>query len=82
MAYTRSTLSGNVGPGAGSSALYTYKTADTKAQVAGANYFNGGADMFNKTDIIVAECSDGLSILSVSANDGTTVTVVAQMTEV
>ena len=82
MAYNRKALSGCVGVGAKTPSLYTYKTVDTKANIIGAGYFNGSADIFEVNDLIVAEASDGMVIARVSANTGAAVTAVAAYTEV
>lgn len=59
--------------------LWNYQTND--ASVTAANYFNAGADMVKKGDMIAAVIDiDGSisgAILLVTANNGTSVTVAA-----
>lgn len=55
---------------------FLYVTTDTIAQVIAANYFNGMADKGMQIgDRILVSAGDGNVLLSVTANDGTTVAV-------
>ena len=82
MAYDRKLLSGNVGVGGGISTIFTYKTPDTQADIGGAGYFNGSADVLEINDMIMTEASDGFVVFRVSANTGSVVTVVPGESEV
>ena len=82
MAFNRKDLAGNVGVGGGLTTNFNYKTADAKATVIGAGYFNGSADVLEVNDVIMTEASDGFVLYRVSANDGSVVTVVVGQGEV
>jgi hypothetical protein len=43
----------------GGRALHVYRTADTAANIAGANYFDGVADRLAVGDPIIAQCDTG-----------------------
>jgi hypothetical protein len=54
--------------------LWHYKTtADAKAALDTAGYFNDSAGQLKVGDIIIANGSDGAAILVVNANSGTVV---------
>lgn len=59
--------------------LWHYTTADTAATVDTAGYFNEAAGMLRRGDMLLANTDTGgafvTGILTVSANDGTTVDV-------
>ena len=62
--------------GGGSFALWGYATtADAKADVVAAGYFNDAADVLRLNDWVLVQASDGFGITIVNANDGSTVDV-------
>ena len=75
MAFEREFISGNVGAGSYAPKFFSYKTAtDSKATVAGADYFLTGYDVLDADDAILAVCSDGMIVLRVLVSNSTTVT--------
>jgi hypothetical protein len=44
--------------------LWHYTTPDTNVTVTAANYFNGGADMLRKGDMIVANVDTGATLVN------------------
>lgn len=75
MAFTRTTLSGNVGSGSTAPSLYTYSSAtDNKAAIIAADYFLTGTNTFNVGDIIIAKGTDATVMLVVASATAVTVT--------
>lgn len=66
MAYDKQNLVGNV-----QGAIFGYSSADAKATVAGADYFVNSYIELNTNAVILAKCSDGIALLTVSAVDKT-----------
>lgn len=79
MAFIRKNLSGNIGSGSTAPKIRSYiSTTDAKAAVKGAGYFNDATQIMEKGDFIMAHCSDGATVLSVtSASGAASVTVIA-----
>lgn len=65
MAFTRNTLSGNIGVGSAAPTMYTYGTADAKATVIAAGYFLGAYNTVKVGDFILANCSNASVMLVV-----------------
>lgn len=78
MAFDRTKLTPQSGGGKGIK-LWTYDAnaaGDTEAATAGANYYDAAADVLGVGDwILVSATSAGRQIQTVTANDGSTVTV-------
>ena len=78
MAFTRTTLSGNMGAGSGAPKLFTYATDDLEAAVVAADYFLGAYQILNAGDMILVSFDQdgtiGACILTVTASSSTTVT--------
>jgi len=77
MAFTRDTLSGNIGVGGGGiSTLFTYTSPDTLADVEAVGYFNDASDVLEVNDLIHTVATT-FAIYRVSANVAGVVTITA-----
>ena len=71
MAFTQSTFA-PVGPqSTDAPSVYSYQTSDSVLIVAGAGYFSSKRYQLNENDIILAETSNGFSILAISSDTST-----------
>ena len=69
MAFTLKTLENHSGSGAGVK-VFSYSTADAKATVKGANYFDAGAGLFEVGSRLMIHASDAdfdAHVVSISA---------------
>ena len=87
MAYTPETLCAGIVPDANGASLFTYLTADTKADVIVADYFADGTStalastVLSLRDIVMCQCADGLQVLIVNALSNTTIATSAKWVE-
>jgi len=68
MAFTQQTFSPVGANSTNAPAVYAYQTADTKAQVAAADYFIKKVFSLNEGDFINLFASDGFAIATVNAD--------------
>lgn len=77
MAFVRDNLQKIAGGGSNAPGLFSYLSTDTKLLTLGSGYFNTATNVFNQGDFIIARCSDGAQLMSISsASDAATVTTV------
>lgn len=77
MAFNRENLGRIGGGGNNAPSVFGYYTTDNKATTLASGYFNTGTYVFNKGDFILALCSDGAMVMSISsATDAATVTTI------
>lgn len=77
MAFTRDNLQKIAGGGSNAPGLLSYLSPDNKAATLASGYFNSATNVLNLGDFIIARCSDGAQLMSVtSASDAATVTTV------
>lgn len=75
MAYQSAKLEMLAGGGAGITVWGYSSTADAKAAIDTAGYFNSAVNLLRVGDWMLINASDGYGIFIVNANDGTTVDI-------
>ncbi len=68
MSFTQQTFSPVGANSTQAPAIYAYKTADTKAQVAAADYFEDKVFSLKEGDFVNLSASDGFAIATVNAD--------------
>ena len=77
MAFTRKNLQSVTGGGSNAPKVWAYLSPDNKATTLASGYFNSATGVLGQGDFIMARCSDGALVMSVSsATAATTVTTI------
>lgn len=77
MAFNRENLQKVAGGGSNAPGVFSYLSGDNKSTTLASGYFNTATNVLNQGDFIMARCSDGALVMSVSsATDAATVTTI------
>lgn len=68
MTFTQQTFSPVGANSTQAPAIYAYKTADTQAAVAGADYFENKVFSLKEGDFVLLAASDGFAVATVNAD--------------
>lgn len=68
MAFTRKNLQSISGGGSNAPQTWTYLSPDNKSTTLASGYFNSATGVLAQGDFILARCSDGALVMSVSSN--------------